>query len=79
MFCVAVDWGKSVARTKGAKKKFRHFDRKNLAQAEISIENATNRSESEEIEMEILVGFRAAGQLLFLFCSNFYLSFLFFF
>ncbi|HJA17081.1 MAG TPA: hypothetical protein H9960_03010 [Candidatus Duodenibacillus intestinigallinarum] len=38
---------------KGRKEKFRHFDRKNLAQAEISVENATNRSETQEEEMAV--------------------------
>jgi len=45
--------GKKRRLNKGRKEKFRHFDRKNLAQAEISVENATNRSETQEEEMAV--------------------------
>ncbi len=45
--------GEKRRLNKGRKEKFRHFDRKNLAQAEISVENATNRSETQEEEMAV--------------------------
>ena len=48
-----VDWGKERRPNERRKEKFRHFGRKNLAQAEISVENATNRSESQEDEMSV--------------------------